>query len=162
MARFCPSRGFILDLGGDGGLLFHFILSKIVANAQHASRVSCINLSQWGTKVLETVMQYSVIVRIFSMTSKRSAAVLEMSCSSPFSTHYNVACSKRSDVGVRHEVRERGKNRGGEGAREILLFVFPAHIFLRRPHNLNAWNRLNRIFKLRKNCGLYAFSIAES
>ena len=30
MARFCPSRGFILDLG-DGGLLFHFILSKIVA-----------------------------------------------------------------------------------------------------------------------------------
>ena len=34
MARFCPSRGFILDLGGggrgDGGLLFHFILSKIV------------------------------------------------------------------------------------------------------------------------------------
>ena len=32
MARFCPSRYFILDLGGDGGLLFHFILSKIVAN----------------------------------------------------------------------------------------------------------------------------------
>ena len=31
MARFCPSRGFILDLGGDGRLLFHFILSKIVA-----------------------------------------------------------------------------------------------------------------------------------
>ena len=35
MARFHPSRGFILDLGGggggDGGLLFHFILSKIVA-----------------------------------------------------------------------------------------------------------------------------------
>ena len=31
MARFCPSRAFILDLGeGDGGLLFHFILSKIV------------------------------------------------------------------------------------------------------------------------------------
>ena len=33
-ARFCPSRGSILDLGGgggDGGLLFHFILSKIVA-----------------------------------------------------------------------------------------------------------------------------------
>ena len=32
MARFCPSRGFILDLGGggDGGFLFHFILSKIV------------------------------------------------------------------------------------------------------------------------------------
>ena len=32
MARFCPSRGFILDLrgGADGGLLFHFILSKIV------------------------------------------------------------------------------------------------------------------------------------
>ena len=29
-AHFCPSRGFILDLGGDGGLLFHFILSKIV------------------------------------------------------------------------------------------------------------------------------------
>ena len=31
MARFCPSRSFILDLGGggDGGLLFHFILSKI-------------------------------------------------------------------------------------------------------------------------------------
>ena len=133
-----------------------------LANAQHASRVSCIYLSQWGTKVLETVMQYSVIVQIFSMTSKRSAAVLEMSCSSPFSTHYNVACSKRSDVGVRHEVRKRGKNREGEGAREILLFVFPAHIFLRRPHNLNAWNRLNGIFKLGKNCGLHAFSIAES
>ena len=32
MARFCPSRAFILDLGGGGGgLLFHFILSKIVA-----------------------------------------------------------------------------------------------------------------------------------
>ena len=30
MARFYPSRGFILDLGGDRGLLFHFILSKIV------------------------------------------------------------------------------------------------------------------------------------
>ena len=31
MARFCPSCGFILDLGrGDWGLLFHFILSKIV------------------------------------------------------------------------------------------------------------------------------------
>ena len=31
MARVCPSRGFILDLGGrgDGGLLFRFILSKI-------------------------------------------------------------------------------------------------------------------------------------
>ena len=36
VARFCPSRGFILDLegggGGKGGLLFHFILSKIVAS----------------------------------------------------------------------------------------------------------------------------------
>ena len=31
IARFRPSRGFILDLGGVGGLLFHFILSKIVA-----------------------------------------------------------------------------------------------------------------------------------
>ena len=31
MVRFCPSRGFILDFGGDGGLLFHFILPKIVA-----------------------------------------------------------------------------------------------------------------------------------
>ena len=32
IARFRPSRSFILDLGGgDGGLLFHFILSKIVA-----------------------------------------------------------------------------------------------------------------------------------
>ena len=34
MARFCPSRALILDLGGGGGgggLLFHFILSKIVA-----------------------------------------------------------------------------------------------------------------------------------
>ena len=30
MARFCPSRAFILDLG-NGDLLFHFILSKIVA-----------------------------------------------------------------------------------------------------------------------------------
>ena len=32
IALFCPSRGFILDLsgGGMGGLLFHFILSKIV------------------------------------------------------------------------------------------------------------------------------------
>ena len=29
MARFGPSRAFILDWG-DGGLLFHFILSKIV------------------------------------------------------------------------------------------------------------------------------------
>ena len=45
MARFCPSRGFILDLvgwgqgggggregrGGNGGLLFQLILPKIVA-----------------------------------------------------------------------------------------------------------------------------------
>ena len=31
MARFFPSRAFILDLeGGDGGLLFNFILTKIV------------------------------------------------------------------------------------------------------------------------------------
>ena len=36
MARFCPSRGFILDLGGDGGLLFHFILSKIVARTERS------------------------------------------------------------------------------------------------------------------------------
>ena len=42
MTRFCPSRGFILDLvgwgqgggegrRGNGGLLFHLILPKIVA-----------------------------------------------------------------------------------------------------------------------------------
>ena len=39
MAYFCPSRGFILDLGGGGGggggggwgMLFYLILSKIVA-----------------------------------------------------------------------------------------------------------------------------------
>ena len=34
MAYFCPSRGFILDLGKGGwgwGMLFHLILSKIVA-----------------------------------------------------------------------------------------------------------------------------------
>ena len=33
ITRFCPSLGFILDLGGGGGgggLLFHFILCKIV------------------------------------------------------------------------------------------------------------------------------------
>ena len=30
IARFCPFRGFILDLG-ERSLLFHFILSKIVA-----------------------------------------------------------------------------------------------------------------------------------
>ena len=40
MARFCPSRGFILDLGGGGGgvggLLFHFILSKIVGELVNA------------------------------------------------------------------------------------------------------------------------------
>ena len=30
MACFCHSSGFTPDLGGDGGLLFHFILSKIV------------------------------------------------------------------------------------------------------------------------------------
>ena len=37
MARFCPSRRFILDLGGgggDGGWLVHFFLSKIVALVQ--------------------------------------------------------------------------------------------------------------------------------
>jgi len=38
MACFCPSRGVTLDLGGGGGadegLLFHFILSKIVAFSQ--------------------------------------------------------------------------------------------------------------------------------
>ena len=36
MARFCPSRGFILDLGGGegGGLLFHFTLFKIVVSPQ--------------------------------------------------------------------------------------------------------------------------------
>ena len=34
MARFCPSRRFILDFGGGEGLLFHFILSKIVACIQ--------------------------------------------------------------------------------------------------------------------------------
>ena len=131
-----------------------------LANAHYASRVSWIELSQRWTKILETVMQYSVIVRIFSMTSKRSMVVLEMSCSSPFPTQYNVACSKRSDGRVRHEVRERGKNREGEGEgeMEILLFVFPAHIFLRRSHNLN---RPNTILKLRKNCGLHAFSITE-
>ena len=30
MARFCPSRGFILDLGGGWAFAVHFILSKIV------------------------------------------------------------------------------------------------------------------------------------
>ena len=32
MFYICLSRGFILDLGGMGVLLFHFILSKIVAS----------------------------------------------------------------------------------------------------------------------------------
>ena len=39
MARFCPLRTFILDLGGDGGLLFHFILSKIVGRHTYLLQV---------------------------------------------------------------------------------------------------------------------------
>ena len=37
MARFCPSCGFIFDLRGGGGSLFHFILSKIVATNRTAA-----------------------------------------------------------------------------------------------------------------------------
>ena len=49
MARFCPSRGFILDLGGgDGGLLFHFILSKIAALKQSVPLCYVINLCLKG------------------------------------------------------------------------------------------------------------------
>ena len=77
-------------------------------------------------------------------------------------------CSGRSDRGVWSELRERGKIKEEERERERVpslslhitshhvtsrshskslltsphpLIFFPAHVFLRRHHNLNAWNR---------------------
>ena len=44
-------------------------------------------------------------------------------------------CSRRSASGVRREIRERGKSKGEER-------LFSAHLFLRHPHDLNSWNRL--------------------
>ena len=79
-----------------------------------------------------------------------------------------VACSRRSYSGVRREGRERERNKK-EGKRErekgtptslVLsptsprrcLFFFFAHISLRCPHDLNAWNRLRNCGKKRLSC----------
>ena len=60
MARFCPSRGFILDLGGgagDGGLLFHFILSRIVAPLfTFSKQIAC----AWIDVTASNLTSYSV------------------------------------------------------------------------------------------------------
>ena len=56
MARFCPSRGFILDLGvggGGGGLLFHFILSKIAALCDNCSTLISEKLSNYNSFFLK-------------------------------------------------------------------------------------------------------------
>ena len=65
MARFCPSRGLILHLGGgDGGLLFHFILSKIWELSWVELRVVCdssqltISISSQLTKCFEDWRMY--------------------------------------------------------------------------------------------------------
>ena len=56
-----------------------------------------------------------------------------------------LACFRCSDSGVRREVRERKKIRRKRGREEgpptPPLTVFPSHISLRCPYNLNAWNR---------------------
>ena len=61
-----------------------------------------------------------------------------------------LACSKRSDIGERCEVKKAMKRRGGLG-REVqerhisssLAFIFSRSFLLRTaPHHLNAWNRL--------------------
>ena len=55
-------------------------------------------------------------------------------------------CS-RSDSGVRRKGREREKNEEEKWERDLLTptpppLSFSAHISLRCPHDLNAWNRL--------------------
>ena len=78
-----------------------------------------------------------------------------------------VACSRRSYSGVRREGRERERNKK-EGKREregnaylprpqpyptpSLFVFFFAHISLRCPHDLNAWNRLRNCGKKRLSC----------
>ena len=54
-----------------------------------------------------------------------------------------LACSKRSDIGERCEVKKAMKRRGGLDLSSPLAFIF-SRSFLPRtaPHYLNAWNRL--------------------
>ena len=82
---------------------------------------------------------------------------------------YELACSRHSDSRVRRKSKrskkrnkgERGRGRGrGEGTSFALIpyptppprcfFFFPAHISLRSPHDLNAWNRLSMNFNKSK------------
>ena len=53
-----------------------------------------------------------------------------------------LACSRRSNSGVRREVREREKI---WGETTPSLFFFSSHISLRRPHDLNAWHSLSEV-----------------
>ena len=68
-----------------------------------------------------------------------------------------LACPGRSDSGVRREGSERKKIRGKRGSPSlsplphplvvvvvvvVVVVFFSAHISLRCPHDLNAWNRL--------------------
>ena len=64
-------------------------------------------------------------------------------------------CTRRSDSGVRQSQRagQKIRRKSGEGERTNTipllspptppLAIFPAHIFLRHPHNLNAVQRIN-------------------
>ena len=45
---FLPFARIILDLGGDGGLLFHFILSKIVGSTKEGKRTKKFHLVKRG------------------------------------------------------------------------------------------------------------------
>ena len=61
------------------------------------------------------------------------------------------ACSRRSDSGVRREGRQREKNKEEKREREgshpypTPSLFFSAHISLRCPHDLSAWNRLGNL-----------------
>ena len=63
-------------------------------------------------------------------------------------TRFLLACSRRSDNGVRREGREREKNKEEkkEGVPSLsplpLVVFFSAQISLHCPHDLHVWNRL--------------------
>ena len=113
MARFCPSLGFILDLGGggDGGLLFHFILSKIAI------------LDKINGKPSEGCHQayYSVQHRNVNRSRKNPPLQLKK---------YRLIRSGYSFVAVEVKVEKYYKTLDVRSLRKPVSFVFPGVLIL--------------------------------